>query len=206
MSETNTRSPKRRAAAWASTPQTDPNTQTILSVLKTYPSNEVAILGCHAARISRNSCEYDLLVVSKDPTPPKFVRAGDYYAEIVFKSEKELRAPDQELSASLAKAAVLRDGSLLLASTIANCKRRFKENCARAAESHLAAALKALGRVDENAVRNLPEADFWLSSAAIDFCISEIFSNAQIPSPSHLFAQMRGLSKRKTVSFKEWTE
>ncbi len=200
------KSPKRRAATWASTPQRDPNTQTILSVLKTYPSSEVAIVGCHASRISRNSCEYDLLVVSRDPTPPKFVRAGDYYAEITFKSEKELRAPGPELGASLAKATILRDGSLLLASTVANCKRRFEDHCAKAAESHLAAALKALGRVDENSWSNLPEADFWLASAAVEFCLSEIFSNLQVPSPSHLFSQMKGLSKKKPVSFKEWTE
>jgi len=163
MSESHTGSPKRRAAAWASTSQTDPNTQTILSVLKTYPSNEVAIVGCHAARMSRNSCEYDLMVVSRDPTPPKFVRAGEYYAEIIFKSENELREPGPELSTSIARAVVLRDDSLILASTIANCRRRFKENCAKAAESHLAAALKALGRVDENEVTNLQEADFWLT-------------------------------------------
>ncbi len=185
---------------------TDPNTQTILSVLKTYPSSEVAIVGCHAARISRRSCEYDLVVVSRDPTPPKYSRIGDFYAEVVFRSEKELRNPDAELAAELARAIVLRDSSLLLASTIASCKRRFKESCAKAAESHLASALKALGRVDEKVGQNLPEADFWLTSAATDLCLSEIFSCFQVPSPSHLFAQMKGLSKRKSASFKEWTE
>jgi hypothetical protein len=186
--------------------QTDPNTQTILSVLRTYPSNEVAIVGCHTARMSRKSCEYDLLVVSKDPTPPKYVRAGEFYAEIIFRSEKELRNPDPELGASLARATVLRDGSLLLASTVANCKRRFRESCVKAAESHLAAALKALGRVDEKVEQDAPEADFWLTSAATDLCVTEIFSGLQVPSPSHLFAQMKGLSRRKSVSFKEWTD
>ena len=186
--------------------ETDPNTQTILSVLKTYPSNEVAIVGCHTARMSRKSCEYDLLVVSKDPTPPKYVRVGEFYAEILFRSERELRDPDPELSVSLARATVLRDGALLLASTIASCRRKFKESCGKAAESHLAAALKALGRVDEKAWQNIPEADFWLTSAATDLCLSEIFSSLQIPSPSHLFAQMKGLSRRKTAIFKEWTE
>ncbi len=186
--------------------ETDPNTQTILSVLKTYPSNEVAIVGCHTARISRRSCEYDLVVVSSDPTPPKYVRAGEFYAKIIFRSEKELRNPDSELGASLARATVLRDGSLLLASTVANCRRRFKENCGKAAQSHLAAALKALGRVDEKVAQDLPEADFWLTAAATDLCVSEIFSSLQVPSPSHLFAQMKGLSKRKSASFKEWTD
>jgi len=186
--------------------QTDPNTQTILSVLKTYPSNEVAIVGCHTARISRKSCEYDLLVVSRDPTPPKYVRAGEFYAEIIFRSEKELRNPVPELGAALAKATILRDGSLLLAGTVESCERRFKENCAKAAESHLASALKALGRVDENVAQDIHEADFWLTSAATDLCVSEIFSSLQLPSPSHLFAQMKGLSKRKSANFKEWTE
>lgn len=185
---------------------TDPNTQTILSVLKTYPSNEVAILGCHTARISRKSCEYDLLVVSRDPTPPKYSRAGDFYAEIVFRSEKELRSPDPEFAAALARATILRDGTLLLASTVASCRRKFKESCAQAAESHLAAALKALGRVDETTAQNLREADFWLTSAATDLAISETFSSLQVPSPSHLFAQMKALSRKQSVSFKEWTE
>ncbi len=184
----------------------DPNTQTILSVLKTYPSNEVAIVGCHTARMARKSCEYDLIVVSKDPTPPKYVRAGEFYAKIVFRPERELRNPDPELAAALARAKILRDGSLLLAGTVANCDRKFRENCAKAAESHLAAALKALGRVDQNVAQNLPEADFWLTSASTDLCFSEIFSSLQVPSPSHLFAQMKGLSRRKSASFKEWTE
>jgi len=186
--------------------ETDPNTQTILSVLKTYPSNEVAIVGCHTARMSRKSCEYDLLVVSPDSTPPKYVRVGEFYAKITFRSERELRDPEPELSASLARATVLRDASLFLASTIASCRRRFKDSCGKAAESHLAAALKALGRVDEKAAENLPEADFWLTSAATDLSISEIFSSLQVPSPSHLFAQMKGLSRRKSAIFKEWTD
>jgi len=195
-----------KAIAPVAATQTDPNTQTILSVLKTYPSNEVAIVGCHTARISRKSCEYDLIVVSKDRTPPKYARVGDFYAKIIFRSEKELRSPEPELAASIARATVLRDGSLLLAATVANCRRKFKENCGNAAESHLAAALKALGRVEEKLGRDLPEADFWLTSAATDLCIAEIFSSLQVPSPSHLFAQMKGLSRRKSASFKEWTD
>ena len=195
-----------RAAEPVPESQVDPNTKTILSVLRTYPTNEVAIVGCHAARMSRTSCEYDLLVVSRDPTPPKYVRSGDSYAKVIFRSEKELASPDPELSAALARATVLRDGALLLAGTIESCQRRFKESCAKAAESHLAAALKALGRVDERVGLNLPEADFWLTSAATDLCVSEIYSSFQLPSPSHLFAQMKGLSKKKSASFNEWTE
>ena len=184
----------------------DPNTQTILSVMKTYPTNEVAIIGCHAAKISRKSCEYDLLVVSRDPTPAKFVRAGDVYAEIMFRNEQELRQIDPELGASLAKAIALRDNTLLLGGTIATCERRFKENCDSAAESHLASALKALGRVDDLVGGESVEADFWLASAAIDFAKSELFSNLQIPCPSHLFSQMKQLSKKKQTGFEEWTE
>jgi len=186
--------------------EADPNTLTILTVLKTYPSNEVAIVGCHTAQMSRNSCEYDLLVVSRDQTPPKYVRSGESYAKIVFRSEKELRNPGPELCASLAVATVLRDTSLLLAGVVASSRRRFKDSCVKAAESHLAAALKALGRVDEEVINDPPEAAFWLNSAAIDLAKSEVFSSLQIPSPSHLFAQMKGLSKRRSVSFKEWTE
>jgi hypothetical protein len=195
-----------RATKSVSAAETDANTQTILTVLKTYPSNEVAIVGCHTARMSRKSCEYDLLVVSRDPTPPKYVRFGEFFAKIIFRPERELREPEPELAASLARATVLRDGSFLLASTIANCRRKFKDSCGKAAEFHLAAALKALGRVDEKVEENLPEADFWLTSASTDLCVSEIFSSLQVPSPSHLFAQMKGLSRRKSAIFKEWTD
>ncbi len=186
--------------------EADPNTQTILSVLKTYPANEVAIIGCNTAHIGRKSCEYDLLVVSKDPTPPKYVKAGDVYAEIVFRSERELRSPDPELSVSLARSTILRDGSLLLAGVVAGCQSKELENCAKAAESRLASALKALGRVDAEVAHDVTEADFWLTSAAIDFAMSEIFFSLQIPSPSHLFSQMKALSNKKSASFKEWTE
>ena len=102
------------------------------------------------------------------------------------------RTRTRSCAASLARATVLRDGSLLLAGTIASCRRRFKDSCGKAAESHLAAALKALGRVDEKVAENLPEADFWLTSAATDLCVSEIFSSLQVPSPSHLFAPDEG--------------
>jgi len=195
-----------KATGPVSRAETDPNVQTILSVLKTYPLSDVAIVGCHTARMSRRSCEYNLLVVSKDPTPPKYVRVGEFYAKIVFKSEKELREPEPELGVSLARATVLRDGSLFLAGTIASCRRKFKDSCGKAAESHLASALKALGRVDEKVGQDIREADFWLTSAATDLCCSEIFSSLQVPSPSHLFAQMKGLSRRKTAIFKEWSE
>jgi len=184
----------------------DPNTQTILSVMKTYPTNEVAIIGCHAAKMSRKNCEYDLLVVSKDPTPMKFVRAGDSYAEIVFKNESELRDADPELAASLARAVALRDNALLLGGTIATCERRFEENCGTAAESRLASSLKALGRVDALAGQDPAEADFWLTSAAIDFAESEVYSSLVVPSPSHLFGQMKRLSKSKPTGFEEWAE
>jgi hypothetical protein len=184
----------------------DPNIQTILSVLRTYPLNAVAIVGCHAARMSRKSCEYDLIVISKDPTPPKYVKAGEFYAKVIFRSEANLRMPDPEFSTSLAMATVLRDNSLLLASAAATCKRRFNESCAKAAESHLAAALKALGRVDEKVEKNLPEADFWLACAASDLGISEIFSSLQVPAPSHIFAQMKALSRKRAAIFREWTE
>ncbi len=186
--------------------ETDSNTKTILSVLKTYPSSEVAIVGCHTAQISRKSCEYDLLVVSRDPTPPKYVRVGEFYAKIIFRSEKDLRNPDPELSANLARATVLRDGSLLLAGVVASSKRKFKESCGKAAETHLAAALKALGRVDEKVGHDLSEADFWLTAAAVDLALSEVYSNLQIPSPSHLFAQMKAISRRRPANFREWSE
>ena len=47
-----------------------PDMRALGPILDMYMGSAVAIVGCHAAGISRNSCELDVLVVSQDSRPP----------------------------------------------------------------------------------------------------------------------------------------
>jgi hypothetical protein len=186
---------------------TDAIVKTILPALKTFPSNEVAIIGCHTTTLSRPSCEYDLLIVNREPVPGKFIRVGDEYAEIMFKSEREIRQPDFNLALTLASANPLRDNSLLLASATSDCKQSFKSNCKKGTETRLASSLKALGRVDELISANQArEADFWLLSASLDFVYAELLANGVVPAPSHLLSQLKSIPKRRGSNFKQWAD
>jgi len=181
---------------------------TILPVLKSFPSNEVAIIGCHATRgLSRRSCEYDLLIVNPEPVPANYIHIGTGYAEVLFKSEREIRQPDVELALTLASAVPLRDNSLLLAGAIAESKRSFKHDCKKVMEMRLASSLKALGRVDELLSAGQPrEADYWLLSAACDFAEAELLTNGVVPAPSHTLTQLKSMPKRRQSNFKQWAD
>jgi hypothetical protein len=181
--------------------------KTILPALKTFPTNEIAIIGCHSSSLARRSCEYDLLVISRDPIPEKFVSIADSYAEIMFRNEKEVRQPAPELAVTLASAVPLRDNSLLLASAISDCRRKYGANCASLLEAHLASSLKAVGRVDELLAANeAREADFWLLSAACEYAYAELLNSDIVPAPSHLLSQIKSVPKKKGVSFKSWAD
>lgn len=186
---------------------TDAIVRTILPALKTFSTNEVAIIGCHCTNLARNSCEYDLLVVSRDPIPEKFVNVGDAYAEILFRNERELRQPGQELGLALASAVPLRDNSLLLASAIADSVRNYGTNCASWMEERLASSLKALGRVDALLeAGEVRDGDFWLLSAACDFGYAELLRNEVVPAPSHILTQLKAVPKKRAVSFTAWSD
>lgn len=190
---------------------TDLIVRTITPAMKTFPTNEIAIIGCHAGTMARHSCEYDLLVIDRDPIPEKVIGVGDSFARLTFRNEFEVREPKPELAVALAKAIPLRDNSLLLASAVSDSVRNFSSNCSVLTESHLAASLKALGRVDELLLaKETREADFWLLSAAYHFAFAELLSYEVIPSPSHLLSQMKGLPRRdgeratRGSSFESW--
>ncbi len=186
---------------------TDDTVRTILPALKTFPTNEIAIVGCHASGYARPSCEYDLLVIGRDPIPEKIVSVGESYAKLIFRNERELRQPTAELSVALASAVPLRDASLLLTSAIADAKTSYEYNCTTLMESHLASSLKAIGRVDELlAADEFREADFWLLSAAYEYAYSELLNSAVVPAPSHLLAQMKALPGKRGDSFPAWAD
>ncbi len=187
--------------------QTEASVRSILPALKTFPTNDVAIIGCHAQNLSRSSCEYDLLVVTRDPIPEKIIKVGDVYARIIFRNEGHVRQPEPELAVTLASAVPLRDSSLLLATASSDCKRSFKTNCKKGAEAHLASSLKSLARVDELlSEKETQEADLSLLSAARDFAYADLLMNGTVPSPSHVLGQIKMLPKRRPTSFKVWAD
>lgn len=187
--------------------QTDAGAMSILPALKTFPTNEIAMIGCHAQSLSRKMCEYDLLVVNHDPIPQKFVKVGDVYARIVFRNEGDVRQPDLDLALTLASAVSLRDSSLFLAGASTDCKRGYMANCKRGAEARLAASLKSLARVDELLSEKEPaEADLSLLSAARDFAYAALLSEGRTPAPSHVLGQFKSLPKRRPSSFKAWAD
>ena len=181
--------------------------KTITPALRTFPTNEIAIVGCHATNLARPSCEYDLLVISRDPIPEKVVGVEGSYAKLIFRNEFQVREPGPELAIALASAVPLRDNSLLLAAAVSDCRRNFSANCATLMESHLASSLKAVSRVDELlAADEVREADFWLLSAAYEFAFAELLSCEVVPAPSHLLMQMKGLPARRGGSFRAWAD
>src|SRR5271169_2052033 len=129
--------------------ETEASVRSILPALKTFPTNDVAIIGCHALKLSRGSCAYDLLIVNHDPIPEKYIKVGEEYVKIIFRNERDVRQPDPELALTLASAVPLRDSSLLLATATSDCKRSFIANCRKSMETHLASSLKSLARVDQ---------------------------------------------------------
>jgi len=187
--------------------QTDESALSILPALKTFPSNEIAIIGCHSMKLARRTCEYDLLIVNQDPIPEKFIKVGDLYARLIFRKEADVRQPDQDLALTLASAVPLRDTSFLLAGATSDCRRGFGMNCKKAVETHLASSLKSLARVDSLlAEKETSEADMSLLSAAKDFAYAELLMHGKIPAPSHLLSQLKSLPKRRPATFKLWAD
>jgi hypothetical protein len=179
--------------------------KSILPILKAYTGSSIGIIGCHSKKLSRPSCEYDLLLIGEESLPPKSMRVGEIFVDILFKTEDELRdGLDPESALSFSSVVPLRDDSWLLASASSSCKKNFNEDCKKASGMRLSSALKALGRVDENlAKETIKNADYWLMVAGYDFCYASLYANGIVPSPSHLLSQMK---KTENTNFKEWTE
>ena len=191
-------------------PQASPAkiTQSILPALKTYSGSSIAVTGCHATRSSRESCEYDLLVVGEELLGAKSIRVKNLYADLIFVRDKDIRqVSDPELAVALSTLIPLRDSEWALATASSQAKKSLKDSSARAYKNRLSSALKALGRVDENLSEGkLEDADFWLLSAGYDFSLSILYSGLTIASPCHLLSQMKKSSKRPHSRFKEWAD
>lgn len=174
-----------------------PVAQLLRPILDTYMDGAVALIGCHTLGIERESCEYDVAVVTNDSHPKNSVRVGGLYFDLFFMTEKEaLKPSDPEVAVSMASAKTVRDNSLVISTGSAAALAVLSESAARCAGNRLAACVKAMGRADEALSKSAPQdADFWLLSAAYDFAFAWLYSLEVRPAPSHLLEQLRSHSK-----------
>ena len=135
------------------------------------------------------------------------MRIGKTYFDIFFISDREaMRPSNPELAVALSSAVHLRDSSLVLSTGSSTARAMLGENARRSAETRLANALKALGRVDEVlSQENEADADFWLASAGYDYYFASSFAATITPAPSHVLKQMKDLSKRGRTNFESWS-
>jgi len=180
--------------------------QSLFPLLKAFTAGGIGIIGCHAARISRESCEYDLLVIGKESLPYRTLRIGETYVDVLFKEPSELESADPQFLVGLSRLVPLRDSSLVLASTQTSAKKNFRTNCRSAAGARLASALKSLGRsqdASDNAAN--VDADLWLLAAGYDFSSAALLAQGVVPAASHIFDQMKMLPGEHS-HFKEWSD
>jgi hypothetical protein len=168
-----------------------------------YMDSAVALSGCHAQGIERNSCELDVLVIGKESRPPTSAKLGGVYMDLFFADERELlKQTDPELLAAMANLRPIRDTTLVISTSSAAAAAVYDDACRRSERGRLASAVKSLGRVDEALSKEtLREADFWLLAAAYDYAYAWLYSKEVIPAPSHLLGQLKEQSKGSSQRF-----
>ncbi len=172
-------------------------------ILDTYMDSAIAIVGCNSRGLGRYSCEFDVLVVGSDKSPPSSLRIGDVYVDLSFATEREVLKPSNpEQAMSLATAKPVRDTSLILSTSSAAASAVFSESATKASGIRLASALKTLGRAEAFLARKaILDADFWLMAASYEFAYAWLLSKETLPSPSHLLSQLRRMSKGNPGGF-----
>ena len=177
--------------------KSEPATTLLRPILDTYMDSAVALVGCTARGLDRYSCEYDVLVVTKDKLPPTSLKFGDVYADLIFVSENDVLKPGKpEQSISVALAKPVRDTTLVLSTGIAANLAVLSESARKASAARLGSALKILGRAEEAiAKKSILDADFWLLAGSYEFAYAWLLSKEVLPSPSHLLSQLRRVSR-----------
>jgi hypothetical protein len=172
-------------------------------VLDTYMDAAVALVGCTSRGLDRYSCEYDLLVVSKEKRPPSSLKIGDVCVDLTFVSENDVLKPlKPEHSFSVALAKPVRDTTLILSTGIAANLAVVSESAKKASGARLASSLKILGRAEEAIGKGaLVDADFWLMAASYEFAYAWLLSKEVLPSPSHLLSQLRKAARGSPRGF-----
>ena len=180
-----------------------PATTFLRPILDTYMDSAVALVGCTSRGLDRYTCEYDVLVVTKERHPPTSLKLGDVYADITFVSESDVLKPtNPERAISVALAKPIRDTTLVLSTGIAANLAVLSESALNASGARLVSALKILGRAEEAMVKKaVLDADFWLLAASYEFAYAWLLSKEVLPSPSHLLSQLRKVSKGSPRGF-----
>jgi hypothetical protein len=163
----------------------------------------IALVGCTSRGLDRYSCEYDVLVVTKEKLPQESLRFGDVYADLTFVSENDVLKPAKPESAfSVALAKPVKDTTLVLSTGIAANYAVLSESARGASTARLTSALKILGRAEEAMGKGaVLDADFWLLAASYEFAYAWLLSKEVLPSPSHLLSQLRRASKGSSRGF-----
>src|SRR5712692_16185 len=176
-------------------------------ILDMYLDSAIALIGCHSRGTERTSCEYDVLVISDEKLPPKSVRIGSVFMDLIFATEKEVLNPaNPEYVLTLAAAKPVRDTSLVLSTSTAANSAVLTESARKASGVRLASAVKILGRVDDAlAKKSARDAEFWLLAATNEFGYAWLFSKEVLPSPSHLLSQMREASRGNPAYFEAFS-
>ena len=171
-----------------------PAAQILRPVVDMYMGSSVAVTGCNAEGIQRNSCELDVLVIGTDKRQPTSVKIGGHHMDLMFLDEKEaLRPQSPELAASMAHLKPIRDTTMVVSTSAAAAAAVFSESCRKASRGRLAAALKLLGRSTESlATGKVKEADFWLLVSSYHYAYSWLYAQEVLPAPSHLLGQLKG--------------
>ena len=177
-------------------------------VLDTYREAAVAVVGCHAAGIQRESCELDVVVVASEARPFTAVRFGDEFFDLHFITQKEaLNPPDPEAAVSLAQSKPIRDRDLVLSTSLASNQAMMAENTRKCARLRLTSCLKALARAEESLAREKTrETSYWLLTASYDFARSWLYGQETIPAPSHLLKQLKEHSKGYPLGVEAFTK
>lgn len=183
--------------------KTGPAATLLRPVLDTYMDSAVALVGCTSRGLGRYSCEFDVLVVTKEMRPSTSLKIGDVFADITFVTEKEILKPTSpEKALSLALANPIRDTSLILSTSIATNLATISISAQAASRIRLASALKTIVRAEEAMAKgSLTDADFWTLAASYEFAYAFLLSEETLPSPSHLLSQLRSGSRGTPRSF-----
>ncbi len=180
-----------------------PAVQSLRPVLDMYLDSSVAVVGCHSGDLARASCELDILVVSREARPSASVKLGGTHMDLIFVTEKDVLKPrDPENAVAIASARPVRDASMVLSTATSAAAALLSDSCKKSSRRRLASSLKSLGRAREASAKGRSaEADFWLLAASYDFAVATVYSRDAMPSPSHLFSQMKGMSSTSAEAF-----
>ena len=129
---------------------TAPGVHLLRPILDMYMDSAIALSGCHAEGLERDSCELDVLIVGNQGRTSTSVRIGGVHMDLIFVSEKEaLKPSNPEHAASMAHSRPVRDASLVISTSAAAATAVLADSCHKSTRGRLASALKSLGRADE---------------------------------------------------------